>query len=44
MLGSLRKMQWGWACINLLKKMGKVNPKNQFKTITPGKWLDVLPN
>jgi hypothetical protein len=24
--------------------MGKVNPKNQLKTVTLGKWLAVLPN
>jgi len=34
----------GMGMHKFVKKMGKVNPKNQFKTITPGKWLDVLPN
>jgi hypothetical protein len=44
MLQSLKKMQWGWACMNSFKKMGKFNPKNQMKTITLGKWLAMLPN
>jgi hypothetical protein len=44
MLGSLRKFTMGMGMHIFIKKMKKVNLKNQMKTIILEKWLTMIPN